>query len=122
MAYDQGIIKLNSNGKPKRDFIWMGDVCNIIGQIVNQSEELKNEVYNLSYGTSLSVYDIACEVQNAFLSFSGEQINIEINQNDESTHLDQTVSNQKLIEKINYQFSNEIKNEAFNIFNLLKSA
>jgi nucleoside-diphosphate-sugar epimerase len=53
-----------TKGRQERDFLYVGDLANAIVRI-SKSSKLKNVVYNISYGVSISLYELATRVFNA---------------------------------------------------------
>jgi UDP-glucose 4-epimerase len=118
-AVEHKKIKLLSNGKPTRDFIWMGDACEILYQSI-RNEEIYG-VYNLNSEQVYSMYEIASFVQKAFFEYCGQEIEVEVNTEDQKEYKeDWHLSNQKLINKLPFEFHNQIASEAQKIFKLLE--
>lgn len=113
-------LKLNSNGNAYRDFIWMGDVVAII-QAVMESENTSNGIFNLSSGTSRRLFDIAVLVQSAYFQYSGDLIEIEINDSDLREYVDFCVSNEKLRSVIQFVPADKFIEESINIFKMLSA-
>lgn len=121
-AFENKKIILKSNGKALRDFIWMGDVCEVVENTLNNAP--KQEIYNISGNRSLSMLDVAKSVKDAYWENYKVDIPIEVNQNDKTEHAqDLLVSNKKLIDflSINIDIKNRMKSEAKNIFSLLEN-
>lgn len=121
MAFEHQQIKLKSNGKASRDFIWLGDVCTTLEQLTLLTEAPQG-VFNLSAETSLTLLDMAREVQRAYQATFGTEIPIEINAHDDTEAMALTVVAQKLKNLINYAPQNKIYDEAIAIFKLLRKA
>lgn len=120
-AVKENKITLNSNGKPSRDFIWMGDVCEEIYNCIQEDGYEKNNTYNLSSEKSYSVLDIAKLVKQAYHDFSKNNIVIETNKNDVNDYENNLlVSSEKLRKISRLEPQNNFREEAMNIFNLLK--
>ena len=118
-AYKNNQIVLNSNGKAKRDFIWMEDVCSVIEKSLLFESNMDN-IFNLSSGQTFSVMELAEQVQKSYLNKYNKKIEILINKNDTTEEAVLSVSNDKLLNVINHEFKNRIKNEIEAIFNLLE--
>lgn len=117
-AYEQQKIVLRSNGKALRDFIWLGDVCEVVKQLLAK-ENAPNQVFNLSSGKALPLLSIAEEVQQAYKEYFGQNIEISINKNDVTQPTKLEVSCNLLQQVVTYQPHNKIKEEALAVFNLL---
>lgn len=118
MAFEQQEIRLRSNGKALRDFIWLGDVCKATEQIINLPKA-PNQVFNLSAGESLSLLDVAQEVQQAYSHAFGQNIAIEVNQKDNTIAQSLLVSNDKLKQCIDHSPKNMLHKEIQAVFKLL---
>jgi len=113
-------IKLNSNGKALRDFIWMGDVCEVLLKLLQASP--RNEVYNVSSGNILSTRDIAEKVQIAYKKYFRKKIKVTYDK-DDSTPSSQSLNicNKKIKDIVQIEYKNMLIEEAINIFKLLES-
>ena len=85
-AIENKILKLNSNGSQKIDFVSLSDVENVIESIVVKSFYYSNKIYNLGSGKTLKVIDMANIVANEYKNLYGTKIeiiksNIKNNQN-----------------------------------------
>jgi UDP-glucose 4-epimerase len=118
-AFTNQKIQLLSNGKPTRDFIWMGDVCDILHQSISHPE--LNGIFNLNSGQLFSMYQIAERVQKAYQHYSGQTILIALNDEDTKAHTsDWYLSNEKLQKVISFSFHNKIESEAIRVFERLE--
>jgi len=117
-AYEKGIIALSSSGEVSRDFVWMGDVCKVTEALL--STEANADIFNISSGQSYKVIELAQMVSAIFKSRYNKAVEITVNQSDMSLYREVSVDNGKLLNVIDYVFSNEIDNEITKIFNLLE--
>ena len=117
-AYYDNKIVLKGNGKARRDFIWMGDVCSIIEKSFNFDD---NRVFNLSSKKTYSMLELAQKVQEVYMGRYSKKINIEINRDDDTELLNLLVDNSKLKKEINFEFIDYFDKEIKSIFNLLES-
>lgn len=117
-AYEKNKILLKSNGKSKRDFIFMGDVAFVVGALLKI--DATNEVYNLSSSTSYEILELAILIKKEYEKRYNNTINIETNENDKSSYTDIIVKNDKLKSIINYETKNMLNEEVTKIFNLLE--
>ena len=119
MAFKKNKIVLSSNGKAKRDFIYMGDVATIVDKVLKV--ETTNEIYNLSTGKTYEIIDLAKKVQIIYSKRYNKDIELKINQNDLTKYDDLYVRNIKLKSLVNYEIDEErIDKEIEEIFNLLE--
>lgn len=119
MAVSENKIILKSNGKPSRDFIWMGNVCEAMEKIC-LLKNAPNDVFNLSGEQSYSMLEIAEKVQNAYSEVYKNKILIRTNELDLNEYpRNINVSSEKLKNLIVFQTSDKIEEEAKKIFELL---
>lgn len=116
-AYERHKIVLKSNGEAIRDFIWMGDVCTIVGKSMDLS---MCETYNLSAETSYKIIDLAKMVKDVYEKRYSRMITIEINEHDKSSYTPLLVSNAKLKNNLDIKLNDQFENEINNIFGLLE--
>jgi UDP-glucose 4-epimerase len=119
MAAQEHTIRLNSNGLPKRDFIWMGDVCDVVQKCIEKGAS--NTVFNLGGGESIPMIEVANVVQKAYQQYFSKSIQIQKNESDKNTYGDElTISVKKLQEWVGFNPKNKLYEEATAIFELLK--
>jgi UDP-glucose 4-epimerase len=118
-AFYKREIKLGGNGKARRDFIWMGDVCSALLKLLMVCP--LNEVYNLSREHTLSMSDVAENVQSAYQEYYGALLPIYFNESDKSVP-DQSlaVSSKKIKTRISLDYQDKLFEEAIRIFRLLE--
>jgi UDP-glucose 4-epimerase len=117
MAFEKREIVLNSNGKARRDFIYMGDVAKVIEDSFQWRE---SDTYNLGSGKTTSIIEIAQLVQKVYLESYGEMLNIKINRDDNSSYGELQVDIEKLQNRTTITFQNYFKEEIEAIFRLLE--
>jgi len=117
-AVEKKKIILNSNGKPKRDFIWVGDVCTAIDKCILKGPA--NTVFNLGMGASISMVQVAEIVQTAWKKYFSADISIETNAADSRVY-DSTlnVSIDKIKNWIDFSPQDKLEEEVLSIFKLL---
>lgn len=120
MAFEQQKIELKSNGRASRDFIWLGDVCSIVHQIINLPES-PNKVFNLGSSHTKSMLDIAQEVQKAYQDQFGRFIPIEVNTKDQTQAKSLTVNCDRLKTLVPYQVQEKVYDEILAVFDLLQT-
>ncbi|TWX54050.1 NAD-dependent epimerase/dehydratase family protein [Colwellia hornerae] len=119
-AYENKSIVLNSNGKALRDFIWMGDVVKVIDKSI-YSDQCMSTVFNLSSGNTFDVLTLANIVNDAFSSIYKDKLVISVNRNDLSEYNNLIVSNEKLLNVIDYKVENNFFSEAKKTIRMLIS-
>ena len=118
MAVQENKIKLNSNGLSQRDFIWMGDVCEVVDKCIVKGTA--NTIFNLGNGNSISMIDVANIVQKAYTDYFSVTVPIQKNESDKNTYESLQVSIEKLQQWINFTPQNKMYDEAIAIFELLR--
>ncbi len=120
MAFENQKITLKSNGLAPRDFIWMGDVCEIIEKL--STNPATGEIFNLSAETSINMLEVAKFVQKAYQETFGKKITIETNKSDTSKFEESLMVNAKKLKKVvPYHANLHFVEEAKNIFNFIES-
>lgn len=118
MAATQGEIVLKSNGQATRDFIWMGDVCSIVHQLLEKAPA--NDTYNVCGENTYSMLEVAHFVQEAYQELYGKMLPIHINENDKTQYPnDLAVKGDKLKQFIQYSLNTMFKEEAKKIFEMI---
>lgn len=119
-AFEKKEIILKSNGLAPRDFIWMGDVCEVLMQLTKK--QATNEVYNLSGEQTFTMLEIAAFVKQAYFEKYNIEIPISTNKNDQTTYSkDLFVHAEKLKQVVDYQHHINFKEEAIKIFEFLEN-
>ncbi len=122
MAATEQKIVLKSNGQAARDFIWMGEVCDIAHRTLASPNPL-NDTFNISGEQTFRMINVATSVQQAYHEVYGEQLDIQINENDTNQYADDLqVSSQKLRQKISFDSQNHFVEEAKQIFALVQQS
>jgi len=119
-AYEKQLINLSSNGEASRDFVWMGDVCHVTEKLLSRGQDM--ETYNLSSGQNIKIIDLANAVSGVYKKRYQKEIEICVNQSDGNEYRGIIVSNSKLLNTINYKFSNRFEGETIKIFELLEGS
>lgn len=117
-AHENETIKLTSNGKALRDFIWMGDVAQVI-DLSLKDISLANDIFNLSSGKTFSILELSEYVQSSFFELYHKDITMSVNYFDKSEPKYLVVSNEKIQKNINYSYNNCFKDEAKKILLML---
>ncbi|MCD4756706.1 MAG: NAD-dependent epimerase/dehydratase family protein [Arcobacteraceae bacterium] len=117
-AYENNKIILKSNGRVKRDFIWMGDVSNIVHYILQINAT--NDIYNLSSNKYYKIIELANIVKKVYIKRYNKDIEIQINNSDKTIYEDINVKNDKLKYIINFEINDMFEDEINKIFNILE--
>jgi len=114
-----GVVALGSNGKPVRDFIWMGDVCHVVLACIEKGGT--NQLFNLGGGKTYTMLQVAEVVALAYRQLDLGNAQIKINTEDKAQH-DQSlaVSIEKLQNWIDFQPTYRLLDEAKAIILLAK--
>lgn len=119
-AFEKKEIILKSNGLAPRDFIWIGDVAEIILQIANN--QATNDVFNLSSEKTYTMLQVANFVASAYEKKYSINIPIKINSDDTTQYpTDLKVKSTKLKSTFNYQTKEYFIEEAIKIFEFLEN-
>ena len=73
-AVEEQVIRLQSDGSPLRDFIYISDICRAVRFILEKSEN--ENVYNISSGITYTIGEIARTVQKIYKQTYGKEIPI----------------------------------------------
>ena len=120
MAYKKQQIVLKSNGKAVRDFIWMQEVCEITERL--SLIEPTKDIFNLSGQKTFSMLEIALFVKNAYFRVYGKEINISVNNQDDTQPAGLSVKSEKIRSLLSYRFYEEkFEEEAIKIFKFLEA-
>jgi len=82
-AFLEKKIVLNGDGKAMRDFIHFSDICIGISGLLESEESPKKSTFHFSSATSISMLDVAVEVQKEYKNIYGLEIPIFINKVEE---------------------------------------
>lgn len=116
-AYKKEKIVLKTNGESNRDFIWMGDVV----EVLLKSLHVKmNDIYNLSSMDNKKIIELAQYVQECYREKYNKYITIEINSDDKKVYEKTIVDNRKLQTVLPFESKNKFKEEIFNMLNMLE--
>lgn len=120
MAFSHQKIELSSNGHATRDFIWMGEVCAVLQQLLELSAP-PNQTFNLSNEHSFSILEVAKFVQKAYQAYSGQKIPLLVNSKDMSLPPGPLRVLSRPLQQIT-QWDRQVRfsSEALNIFKLLE--
>lgn len=118
MAFEKNKIVLNSNGKAKRDFIYMSDVVTILDKVLKI--EATNEIYNLSSNQTFTILEIANIVRDVYAYRFKKSIRVSINEKDNTIYERLEVKNDKLKNLLNFNVTQSLKEEIEKIFYLLE--
>jgi nucleoside-diphosphate-sugar epimerase len=119
-ALEKKQIILKSNGLAPRDFIWMGDVCQIVKDLLLLPEATL-DTFNISGEHTFKMLEIAQQVQLAYKEKYGEDIPLQVNTEDKTVYADTLkVSASKLKKKVPYEAKPKFKEEALKIFEFLE--
>lgn len=118
-AFDHNKIIIKSNGKAKRDFIYMGDVCIVIDKLLKQ--KVTNNIFNLSSSKSYEIIALAEIVKKVYRKRYQKDIDITINKEDTTVYDLLIVKNDKLRSIIDFEISDNMEEEVEKIFKLLEN-
>ena len=117
-AFENGKIVLKSNGKVKRDFIYMGDVANVSSNLLKI--DATNAIYNLSSNYSFDIEYLANIVKTVYEKIYSRKIKIYINEDDKNVYDNIEVKNDKLQSLLKYDLNDMMFSEVESTFTLLE--
>lgn len=118
-AAQKGVIELSSNGQGRRDFIWMGDVCDAVEKAIRAGAS--NDTFNLGSGRSTTLLEVAGKVQSAFEAYYGRKADLVVNKSDQTQYpQDLRVSVDRLKSRIRFEPGDHMHEEAMKIFRFLE--
>ena len=92
--YEKKLIKLKSDGSPQKDFIHGDDVIRGIDFLLSYNKKLKNSLYNIASGQTLTVLELALKVKEVYFKRYGRDADILLPD-------DSIATNKSKIKKIN---------------------
>ena len=126
-AFEQGKIKLSSDGSPQRDFIHISDICGAVELLINaDKKDLKKNTYHISSGETLTILDLAFIVKMEYQNHFNQDINIissdkSIQTNpDEYLHLDKYTIDNSSLRKFGFKPDTPLDSGINEIFDFLK--
>lgn len=88
-AYNEKKIRLLSDGSPQRDFIHSTDVYNAIEILINAKKKyFQNNIYHISFGTTLTILELAHTVKNIYQDRYQKEIHVYLSDNSISENSD----------------------------------
>lgn len=98
-AVNKKIIQINSTLDSEKDYVWIGDVVNIIIKIILNGQ---NKIYNISFGSNIKSKDIIDEI----CKFTNAKVEINPNSKRFSSPI---VSNQKIKDEFGFKPTSIVK-------------
>lgn len=80
MAFFEKKIVLNSDGLASKDFIHYSAITDVVHQLL-LLKQVNSGIYNLSSGNSITLLELAFEVQKIYIELYGVELNVYINKN-----------------------------------------
>lgn len=75
-AFDEQVIRLQSDGSPLRDFIHVSDICRAVGLILEKDES--GNIFNISSGITYTIGEIALMVQAVYKQLYNRDIPVSL--------------------------------------------
>ena len=118
MALQNQQITLRGDGSAQRDFIWFGDVCEVLEKTLSAGPA--NRIFNLGSGDSISTGELAGIVRDTYLKSYGKDVEV-IKTTAVSGGEDQNlaVSINELQDWIDFNPEDRIRDEVRKVFALL---
>ncbi|MDR2800190.1 MAG: SDR family oxidoreductase [Desulfovibrio sp.] len=106
-----GTLLLRSDPRTQRDFLWLGDFAAVIETLMPR-KDLAGRVFNVSYGKSLSIGEVARRVAKIASRLSGRRIKIKTGHRDTSGRVKRLrVSNRALLSETGLVFTDHLDEE-----------
>ncbi|MGA2796334.1 MAG: NAD(P)-dependent oxidoreductase [Thermoguttaceae bacterium] len=118
MAHDRKEIVIKSNGRARRDFIWVGDVCRIIERLLTAPEAV-HQTLNVGAGRTLAIIELAELVKDVCQRRYGVPVAIRINEQDKTVYPETQVDCTRLRTIVGSEMHDQFKEEIGRIFDLL---
>jgi UDP-glucose 4-epimerase len=120
-AFEKQTITLFTSGRQERDFINLEDVTNITALLCQNFDAHKNQVFNVSRGSSRSILDMALLVAATYQRLFGKECRLVINSDMPQKAAPLLVRN-SLLQRMNYTYSGEhdLSGDIEAIFHLLQ--
>jgi UDP-glucose 4-epimerase len=116
--YEHQTLQLHTNGNASRDFIWMGDVVEVIKSIMSTGCQ---GTYNLSSMQNYTILEIANMIQLEYEKRYNKRVEIFCNKKDKQDYQVSHIDNSKLQQSVAYKIHNQFSSEINKIFDLLES-
>ena len=120
MAVKEEKLTLKSAPNTQRDFIYMSDVAQALYEIIIYGKPDKSgQIFNLSFGKSMTLLDAAKEIRKAYLIYRNKKIPIEHKK--DFMQKDNLIIDSSLIKKfITFKPKSRIVEEALKTFKLIQ--
>ena len=115
-------IILKTEGKQKRDFIAITDVCRAINILLcSESKDLKEKIFNVGGNNTISIYELAKLVAQTYLEVCGKEVKIEFDKKLVDTPVTDFVYDISRIRRLGFEPKAKIKEEIKAIFKTFKN-
>ena len=123
MAFFENKLFLKSAPETYRDFVWMGDVSEIIYKLTISEPKKQGQLLNLSYGKSLSILEAAETIKKAYKIFKGIDIPLEYHKDNEISKKETffQVKSELIKNIVQVKPKNKILEEAIKTFKVLEN-
>ncbi len=77
-AHERGVLVLKTPGLHKRDFVWIPDLAQAVTLLAAAPRDaVTRQVFNVAYGESRAIYDVALMVRDVYRGLYGKELPIE---------------------------------------------
>jgi UDP-glucose 4-epimerase len=118
-AYQDKKIVLQSDGTPQRDFIHGWDVCQAVNKILEADKHVF--LYQISSGTTLTIWEIAQYVQKIYAIRYGQEIPIERMRNSSVEVPNRYNVSNALLRSVEYKSNWSLEQGINDLFNFLET-
>jgi UDP-glucose 4-epimerase len=113
-AVHKGSVVLNSSPSTKRDFVWLGDVAEVMERLSTR-RDLSGRLFNLSTGKAVSIGQVAHLVADTATSVLGKKVDLEmreaVTESESAQTADLYVDNSALRRAIGVEFHDRMREE-----------
>ncbi|MDR0827174.1 MAG: SDR family oxidoreductase [Desulfovibrio sp.] len=118
-AFTDGIIRLRSDPRIRRDFIWLENFAEAISALMDR-KDLAGRIFNVSSGDTLSIGEVAARTAKIATEMLGRDIPVCLEAKTTDSHpVEVRISNQALRAEIKIDFNDHMDEEIRGILRLL---
>ncbi len=114
-AVKTGAITLNASPEDQRDFIWLGDVAKSLAGLA-QRPDLSGEIFNLSFGASLSLGQVVDRVAEVYRREYGGELAVILKKTNAPGTGPLSVRNDKIRQALGLEFDDRLDKEIKALF------
>jgi UDP-glucose 4-epimerase len=117
-AHDRREIVIKSNGRARRDFIWVGDLCRILEGLLT-APDAAQQTLNVGAGRTRAVVELAEMVKTAYQRRYGGPVTIHVNEEDKTDYPETLIDCTRVKALVGGETQDKFHEEIDGIFGLL---